>query len=82
MILRLSCGMSNSSTKLSQSMLSVRLLSIGNNALLFSLSLVIEFLRKIFTIFIWEKLLSQEAIVTGSVIVIGNNLYKQSNAVL
>ena len=82
MILRLSCGMSNPSTKLSQSMLSVRLVSIGNNDLLFSLSLVIEFLRKIFTIFIWEKLLSQEAIVTGSVIVIGNYLYKQSNAVL
>ena len=48
--------------------------------MLLSLSLVIEFLRNVFTIFILEKLLSQEALVTGSVTAINSNLYKQSKA--
>jgi len=40
-----------------------------------------EFLRNVFANFIFEKL-SHEALVTGRVIAIGNNLYKQSNVTL
>ena len=50
--------------------------------MLLSLSLVIEFLRKFFTNFIFEKLLSHEALVTGRITVINSNLYKHSNAAL
>ena len=63
-------------------MLSARLLSMERSAMLLSLSLVIEFLRKVFTNFIFEKLLSHEGLVTGRVTVINSNLYKQSNAAL
>jgi len=45
-----------------------------------NLSLVVEFLRNVFTDFIFEKLLSHEALVTGRVIATSNNqtqLYKQ-----
>jgi len=41
-----------------------------------------EFLRNVFTNFIFEKILSHEALVTGKVTAISNNLYKQSNAPL
>ena len=41
-----------------------------------------DFLRNVFTNFIFEKLLSDEELVTRRVIAINNNLYKQSNAVL
>jgi len=41
-----------------------------------------EFLRNVFTNFIFEKILSHEALVTGKVTAIRNNLYKQSNAPL
>ena len=49
--------------------------------MLLNLSLVMEFLRNVFANFIFEKL-SHEALVTGRVIAIGNNLYKQSNVTL
>ena len=45
-------------------------------------STFIEFVENIFNSFIFEKLLSHEAIVTGSVTDINNKLYKQSNAAL
>jgi len=38
-----------------------------------NLSLVMEFLRNIFTNFIFEKLLSHEAVVTGRVTATSNN---------
>jgi len=41
-----------------------------------------EFLRNVFTHFIFEKLLSHEELATRRVTAISNNLYKQSNAVL
>jgi len=41
-----------------------------------------EFLRNVFTNFIFEKRLSHEALVTGRVLAISNNLYEQSNAAL
>jgi len=41
-----------------------------------------EFLRNVFINFIVEKILSHEALVTGRVTAIGNNLHKQSNAPL
>ena len=63
-------------------MLSARLLSMERSAMLLSLSLVIEFLRKVFTNFIFEKLLSHEGLVTGRVTLINSNSYKQSNAAL
>ena len=57
---------------------SARNLSIASRALLLNLSLVVEFLRNVFTIFIFDKILSHEALVTGRVAAIGNRLYKQS----
>jgi len=41
-----------------------------------------EFLRNVFTDFIFEKFLSHEVLVTRRVTAIGNNLYKQANAPL
>jgi len=38
-----------------------------------NLSLVMEFLRNVFTNFIFEKLLSHEAVVTGRVTATSNN---------
>jgi len=48
--------------------------------MLLNLSLVMEFLINVFTNFIFEKLHSHEALVTGRVTVISDNLFKQSNA--
>jgi len=50
--------------------------------MLLNLSLVMEFLKIIFTSFIFEKLLSHEALMTARDTTTSNNLYKQSNAAL
>ena len=56
---------------------SAHILSTESRALL-----VMEFLRIVFTNFVFEKIISHEALVTGRVTAISNNLYKQSNAPL
>jgi len=53
-----------------------------SGALLLNLSVVMEFLRNVFTNFIFEKTLSHKVLVAGRVTAISNNLYKQSNASL
>jgi len=60
------------------------LLSYKNcyRAVLLSLSLVMEFLRIVFTNIILEKVLSHEALVTERVTAVSNNLYKQSHKTL
>jgi len=68
--------------KVIQIYFSARTLSIERRALLLNLSLVVEFLRNVFTNSIFEKILSHEALVTGRATAISNNLYKQSNAPL
>ena len=55
---------------------SARTLSIESRALLLNLSLVMDFLKKFFTNFIFEKLLSHEELVMRRVTAIRNNLYK------
>ena len=50
--------------------------------MLLNLSLVMEFLKIIFTSFIFEKLLSYESLMTARDTTTSNNLYKQSNAAL
>jgi len=50
--------------------------------MLLNLSPVMEFLRNVFTNFIFEKAISHEALVMGRVAAISNNFYEQSNAVL
>jgi len=61
---------------------SARTLSIERRTLLLNLSLVMEFLRNVFSNFIFRKAVSHEALVTGRVTAISNNLYKKSNAPL
>jgi len=48
-------------------------LSIESKSVLLNLSLVMEFWGNVFTNFIFEKLLSHEALVTGRVTVTSNN---------
>ena len=55
LIVRLSCPLSNSSTKSSMLILSARTLSIDSNAVLLNLSLLIEFFRNVFINFIFKK---------------------------
>jgi len=55
---------------------SARTLSIESRALLLNLSLVMEILRNVFTNFIFEKIILHEALVTGRVTAVSNNLHK------
>jgi len=50
--------------------------------LLLNLSLVMEFLRNVYINVIFEKIISHEALVTGRVTAISNNLFKQSSTPL
>ena len=81
-VLRLSCRLSNSYGKSSRLILSSRAHLVNSNAMLLNLSLVIEYLKNVFINLIFEKLLSHEALVNGSVWTINSNLNKQSNAAL
>jgi len=56
---------------------SARTLPTENRTLLLNFSLVMEFLRNVFTNFIFEKIFSHETLVTGRVTAISNNVYKQ-----
>jgi len=67
LILRLSCRLCNSSTKSSKSIFSAHTLSTESSLTLPNLSLVTEFLGNFFRHFVFEKFLSHEALMTGSV---------------
>jgi len=67
LIVRLSSRLSKSSRKSSKYIFSARTLSVESRSTLPDLSLVMEFLGNVFTAFIFEKLLSHEALVTGRV---------------
>jgi len=69
----LSSRLSNSSTISSKSLFQAHTLSTESRSALLNLSLVLEFLKNVFTNFIFEKRFSHGALVTGRVIAISNN---------
>jgi len=66
--------------KSSKSTCSARTILIASRSMLLNLSLVMQFLRNVFTNFIFKKLLSHETLVMGRATAISNNLCEQSNA--
>jgi len=57
-----------------------RTISRERRSVLLTVSLILEFLIHVFTNFIFEKLLSDEALVAGRVTTNSNNLYEESKA--